>query len=1007
MMSHALVTIVAPLDPERIAVARDAINALGNPARPDLAIKLAALDSDKGIHFASLHALPSFTEGKAHLILEFSADSDQRWAIAWLAHAIGPALETVFKHALDWRDQPIGEYLRRHAIRTGFGLWANPGLGHIGSPGMTVGRILREKALFEAAGTILAQQPGGVGALDRLDAVRAQLSREYGDMLTPAEAPPPSRITGIPGAVGAAALELFKTYLWPWLLLLTLIWLADLAIAWHRAAELSTWARTAPALMSHYADRWWLDPEHPKLGLLLHLGLIGVALLAKLFLGFAVCLIGVAVFLYLLLRQKENNDWISDRRPDAATLQRMFELENPPGYAHNHMVSLTQRKPGWLRYFTLRLIFFAIAIVGPRLYKPGHLNAIGTIHFARWITVPKTRDLVFFSNYGGSWESYLEDFITLAHYGLTGVWSNTVGFPKTSNLVVDGASDGERFKRYARQSMLPTLFWYSAYPELDTDMIRANADIRRGLSGAMTEDSAQLWLSRFGSTLRPDNKLVTTEIQSLIFGGLGFLPFATATFWRLPAEQSQACAWLSDLSSDIAWNDGRRVRDDASIHAIVQLGLSAGGLHALGLPEEGRSSFPPAFLAGMQARARILGDTQESAPNQWWWTEPADAAVLVYGESQSARGALRARLDALAKTYGAYLVYEVPLRDLPRQAPPIVKAEDQASGNAQHNPPRFDPEPFGFADGISQPLIQGTYKAERAEAHPLHVVAPGEFVLGYPDNRGNFPPSPCMAAIHDPENLLPLLDGHASIGSEGVNRPRDLGRNGSFLVIRQLEQDVTGFHAYCTEEALRLNSQKRMLPPYHVTPEFIGAKMMGRWQNGAPLVRSPYSQSHALAIIEENAFLSGFEDPEGLRCPFGSHIRRANPRDSLDPGSKDQVAITNRHRILRIGRKYTPVPGGNEGILFMCLNGDLERQFEFVQQTWLNGNVISLSCPTNLSGERDPVLSGGQANSGFTIPTRDGPVKLAPLPRFTTTRGGGYFFMPGKRLVHYLMNLRP
>jgi hypothetical protein len=86
----------------------------------------------------------------------------------------------------------------------------------------------------------------------------------------------------------------------------------------------------------------------------------------------------------------------------------------------------------------------------------------------------------------------------------------------------------------------------------------------------------------------------------------------------------------------------------------------------------------------------------------------------------------------------------------------------------------------------------------------------------------------------------------------------------------------------------------------------------------------------------------------------------------------------------------------------MCLNGDLERQFEFVQQTWLNGNVISLSCPTNLSGERDPLLASGEANTGFTIPTRDGPVKLAPLPRFVTMRGGGYFFLPGKRLVSYL-----
>jgi Dyp-type peroxidase family len=1005
-MSHALVTIVAPLDPARLDDARRAIMALGNPARPDLAARLAALDGDRGIHFASLHAVPSFTEGKAHLILEFSADGDQPWAIRWLANAIGDALEDIFGYARDWRDEPIERYLIRHAIKTGFGLGANPGVGHIGSPDMSVGRIRGEQALYEAAGDILARQSGGMRALDRLDAVREQLRASHGEMLNLAEASPQSTLTDTGGAIVAGVVGVVQTYLWPWLLLLLLLWLTGMAVAWYDALELRTWAATTPAPLLPPADRWWLDPQHAgPFHFVLHLFGIGLGLAVKLGLGFLLCLVAVALLLYARLRQQEGSDWISRRSPDHHTLREIFARENHPGYAHNHMISLTERKPGWLRYFTARLVFFAIATLGPRLYRPGYLGEIGTIHFARWITVPKTRDLIFLSNYGGSWESYLEDFITLAHAGLTGVWSNTVGFPKTTNLIGDGATDGERFKRYARQSMLPTLFWYSAYPHLDTDMIRANADIRRGLSGAMTEDSAQLWLSRFGSTLRPDNKLVTTEIQSLVFGGLGFLPCATATFWHLPDRQADARAWLADVAGDIAWNDGRRVRDDAAIHAIVQLGLAPGGLAALGLPDEGLASFPPAFLAGMEARARILGDTQGNAPNYWWWTEPADAVLLVYGEDESARDALRARLDGLATRHGVRLVREVPLRDLPNQGKTKIEADAAASGNAQHNPPRNDPEPFGFADGISQPLIQGTYKAERAQAHPLHVVAPGEFVLGYPDNRGNMPPRPSMAAIHDPTNLLPILDDDTTGTTNDVNRPRDLGRNGSFLVVRQLEQDVAGFQAYCAQQAAQLQSGDRLQPPYHVTPEFIGAKMVGRWQNGAPLVRSPYSQSHAPAIIEENAFLPGFEDPEGLRCPFGAHIRRANPRDSLNPGSTDQVAISNRHRIMRVGRKYAPAADQKPGLLFMCLNGDLERQFEFIQQTWLNGNVISLSCPTNLSRERDPVLAGGQTNAGFTIPTRDGPVKLSPLPRFVTMRGGGYFFMPGKRLVSYLAQL--
>jgi hypothetical protein len=533
---------------------------------------------------------------------------------------------------------------------------------------------------------------------------------------------------------------------------------------------------------------------------------VGLGLAVKLALGLVVGLLIVAGILYARLRQQENSDWISSRAPDRATLHAIFARENQPGFAHNHMISLTERKPGWLRYFTQRLIFFAIATIGPRLYKPGYLGEIGTIHFARWITVPGTRDLVFLSNYGGSWEAYLEDFITLAHNGLTGVWSNTVGFPKTTNLVNDGATDGERFKRYARQSMLPTLFWYSAYPDLDTDMIRANAEIRRGLSSAMTEDAAQLWLSHFGSTKRPDSKFVTNEIQSLVFGGLGFLPAATATFWRVPAEQGGARAWLAGVSEYIAWSDGRRFQDNAAVPAIVQLGLSAPGLAALGLPDEGLASFPPAFLDGMAARARILGDSEASDPAYWWWSEPADAALIIYGESALAVDTLHKRLAALATMHGARLVHEVPLRDLPPQQPVLVSAEDTASGNARHAIQRHDPEPFGFADGISQPLIAGTYKAERPQAHPLHIVAPGEFVLGYPDNRGNRPPGPTLASIHDPTNILPVFDDDASGPVGDVNRPRDLGRNGTFLVIRQLEQDVDAFHAYCKEQSAKLQA---------------------------------------------------------------------------------------------------------------------------------------------------------------------------------------------------------
>ena len=970
-MTQALVTIIAPIAVDRVPEAEAAIDVLGNPARPDIQTALGAATDGQSTHFASLHAIRSADGARGHIVLEFSADGTEDAAVRRIASAIGESLRAVFMIASDWSSGPdLADYLLKHRVAVGSGWFANPGVVFAGTPGTTVGRIRRERDLAKEVVDLLRPQPKHLTAMERLQHVRDGIADKT--CLQPAEPTPPFDPPSTVELLLQLALPFVATFLWP---------VGVAVLLWGLIA-----GATAPHLHgsgSFLAAFGW--------------GLWHGLLLAVL------ATIVLAAATYLTLRRAEANDWIDERAADRATNAAMFHRENH--CAQNHMISICQRKPGVVRAITLRLIFWVIGQFAARLYRPGFLSDIGTIHFARWVTPPGSPDLLFVSNYGGSWESYLEDFITRAHLGLTGVWSNCIGFPRTTNLVQDGATDGERFKRFARRSMQPTRFWFSAYPTLTTAEIRTNAEIRRGLSGALTEDEAMRWLALFGSAARPAEKLASNEIQSLVFGGLGFLNFGTCLILELPEELARARAWLHRIRGHVAFDDGRRL--DAP--AVVTLALGAPGLARLGLPEEGLRTFPFAFLEGMatESRARMLGDTGADAPSQWSWgqAQPA-AALLVYGRSEEAVASLEASLTKVGDELGASLVRKIPLKEIT----PNKK------------------EPFGFVDGISQPIIRGTHKGLR-NADAINLVAPGEFILGYPDNRDNMPPGPVLPATADPMNMLPLVQRPDCFDRTVVEELRDVGCNGSFLVIRQLEQDVAEFERYCTGEAARLAG--RLPPPYKVDAKFVAAKLIGRWQDGSSLVRHPYEplehdikkKRHDAAkqtarptthpedaapierpakaqVFNDNDFLFGVEDPEALRCPFGAHIRRSNPRESLDPGSDEQIAITNRHRIIRVGRQYAPAPeGGNRGLLFMCLNGDIERQFEFVQQTWLQSPTFH-----GLSREKDPLIGTGEpGDAGMTIPSREGPMELSPPPKpFVRMLGGGYFFLPGKRLLDYL-----
>lgn len=450
------------------------------------------------------------------------------------------------------------------------------------------------------------------------------------------------------------------------------------------------------------------------------------------------------------------------------------------------------------------------------------------------------------------------------------------------------------------------------------------------------------------------------DVQGLVARGYGELK--AARFFLLAFDDdagARARAWAGALGATLTPAD---VRPEE--HA-VNVAFTQSGLCRLGVAADVLELFSLEFRRGMTTShcRRMFGDLGSDAPEHWDWggpSAPVDAVLLLYARDCHALAALDAEQRS-ALPEGVRLVHQ-----------PLETSDLQGY------------EPFGFRDGISQPILEGLSKTGPS----AQTVRFGEFVLGYPNEHGYYT-----------EDLL-------------LERAPELARNGTYLVFRQLRQDVRGFWRFLDGATRRPDGS----PDPHERTR-LAAKLVGRWPGGAPLVLSPEADDPALAA--ENDFGYADLDPHGERCPLGAHIRRANPRDSLDPspGTEKSLAVNRRHRVLRRGREYGPplsaedalredgasTDGDERGLHFICLNGSIQRQFELVQFMWVNNPKF-----VGLYDDADPLIGPSHPYGGtFTMQTKTLRKHVHGVPRFVSVKGGAYFFMPGIAATRHLASGQP
>lgn len=555
-------------------------------------------------------------------------------------------------------------------------------------------------------------------------------------------------------------------------------------------------------------------------------------------------------------------------------------------------------------------------------------------------------------------------------------------------------------------------------------------------------------------------RLDLDDIQGNVVRAYGrySFPFARYMFFNI-SDAAKGRAWVNAVLPYVT-TAAQWPTPEAKPQCTLNIGFTFLGLYRLQLANRVLQGMPEEFISGMKERAFLLGDRDQTIPesalghwdahwDQIWQdnrctTADNDVHVWISLNAQRKLSADNSHksldlndpllkviepVDALAertKMLTDLCAANGGVRLLEKNGASGTDPWQDAQAVFDQIDGRWLPTPrehFGFTDGIGDPVFAGQLdpKDERARVvgrgkrmgskdnGGWQPINPGEFIIGHPDEAQELPPSA---------------------------RPPEFMRNGSFMAYRKLHENVTSFREEVAEEAARYARVQGI--PVDEAVDTVKAKMVGRWHDGIPLAQAP-THAQWLAVRKAEKFDEGGEmaqyaariayldkpeaanfryadDMQGYKTPLGAHMRRVNTRDYLDPlndataGAQNPQATTalnKRRRIMRRGLPYGTLPADQQtdkteqGVTMMILCASLFRQFEFIQQQW-----IQYGLDFHQGNDTCPLLGNHGTHKRMAIPAdpKSGtcPYTMSSLRNVVECRGGDYFFIPSLTAIRAL-----